>query len=395
MQQSDKILILFEGHHLAYSPTVIQLYDALAATHQVTVLAERSEKFIKQKLSGREVIYYTIKRRKPTFIYKAWYLLLSLFDPEARLLRKQQVKFQEYRYRFRLVKQLIRSGLYQRVIAVDLKNLFYCSLLKQEADLVSLELGPGEHLLPLIDHRLINAVIIQTRERLDHLFRQMPAPVFYVQNAPVYHPITIPEKKKGILFGGTAWAAFGIYACLDYLRAYEKEIITIQGAVPDADRKRITRDYADLLSSGRLVINETYLENDEVVSYFSQFEIGVCFYDLSIDWMNHFNYRSAPSGKVFKYLAAGVPVVVSDIIGFRFVKEMECGTVTNSLDAEQIHSAIEKIRANYALYSTRAIEAAKFFSFDAAVQPYLDFVRGTNTARKEIGSLNNLDGRTS
>ena len=145
--------------------------------------------------------------------------------------------------------------------------------------------------------------------------------------------------------------------------------------MPAADRKRFAADYSDLLTEKRLLINDTYIENDDVVGYFSQFEIGICFYDFNVDWINHFNYRSAPSGKLFKYLAAGIPVLASDISGFLFVNEFECGVLIANLGADQMQEAIEKIRGNYAEYCTNAIKAAKYFSFDKAVKPYLDFVK--------------------
>lgn len=375
MGNKKKILILFEGQHLAFSPTIKQLYDHLAKENSVTILAQTSERFIKEKLSGCDVIYYKVIRRKPTFIFKTYYFLLALFDAEVSLLRKNGIKFHEYYYRFRLTKKIIQQGGFDRIIATDLKNLFYCTLFNKTADFISLELGPGENLLQLINTKLINCVIIQSKERLAYLFPQQRLKTFYIQNAPVYKEIRIPPVKKGLLFGGTAWEPFGFYYCLNYLREYTAETLTIQGAVPLADRKRISRAYKDLLDEQRLIINESYIDNDEVVNYFTRFELGICFYNFEIDWINHFNYLTAPSGKVFKYLAAGLPVLAVDIPGFTFINEFECGALVKNLEAKTIREAIVQIRSNYETYSTNAILAAKHFSFDKAVQPYLDFVR--------------------
>ena len=155
----------------------------------------------------------------------------------------------------------------------------------------------------------------------------------------------------------------------------------MNGAVPAPDRKKINNSYKDLLTGGRLIINEEYIENDDLVKYFSQFEIGFCFYNFQVKWINHFNYKSAPSGKLFKYLAAGVPVVCSDIIGFKFVTEFKCGVLIDDLDPEKINEAIKQIRNNYDEYAENAVTAAKHFSFDKAVKPYLDFIRNFNLHR--------------
>ena len=110
MGNKKKILILFEGQHLAFSPTIKQLYDHLAKEHSVTVLAQTSESFIKEKLAGCEVIYYKVIRNKPTFIYKFYYFLLAFFDAEVSLLRKKGIKFPEYHYRYRLTKKNNSTG---------------------------------------------------------------------------------------------------------------------------------------------------------------------------------------------------------------------------------------------------------------------------------------------
>jgi glycosyltransferase involved in cell wall biosynthesis len=77
---------------------------------------------------------------------------------------------------------------------------------------------------------------------------------------------------------------------------------------------------------------------------------------------------------MFKYLAAGVPVVASNIIGFKFVLEFQCGVLIDGLSPEEIHKAVCKIRENYSFYVDNAIKAAKFYSFDRAIEPYLQFI---------------------
>ena len=48
--EREKILILFNGEHIAYSPTVIQLYDELQKKYDVTITAEYPYSFNNQKL---------------------------------------------------------------------------------------------------------------------------------------------------------------------------------------------------------------------------------------------------------------------------------------------------------------------------------------------------------
>ena len=61
----------------------------------------------------------------------------------------------------------------------------------------------------------------------------------------------------------------------------------------------------------------TWLAAPEYIKYVSNFRIGFCFYDWNLI-KNDFNYQTAPSGKLFVYLSAGLPVIVCNIPGFKF-----------------------------------------------------------------------------
>jgi len=370
-----KILILFAGTHLAYSPTITQIYDALAEQADVTILAQQAPGFIDEKLEGRMVTYFENQpKEKIPFSRKIKYFFLRRFNGPAKKLEAAGFKLKHEYDHFLRVKELMKDGAYDRIIAVDLQNMFYCSLLNVHADFISLELGIGEHLLPFIKKDLIDAVIIQSEPRYNYLFKGLELRKFYIQNSPVYKEHAFQPAKKGLLYGGTAWDHFGFYHCLEYLKEYPDTPMTLRGALPAAERKKVTEQYKDLLDHNLLIIDETYLDNKDVVPYFSQFEIGICFYNFEVEAVRHFNYQSAPSGKLFKYLAAGVPVLAIDIIGFKFVTEMQCGVLIPDLEPETIRAGINKIRSAYAFYEANTGAAAKHFSFDKALKPYLEYV---------------------
>ena len=374
----EKIIIIFAGSHLAYSPTVTQLYDLLSEAADVTILSEIRPDFITQKLTGRKVIYFTkeVQLRTP-FSKKIKYFFLRRFNKSAKRLEAFGLKLKHDYSAFHRTEKIIRQGRYDRVIAVDIQNLFYCTVMGIHADFISLELGIGEDLLPLIDRKLIDCVISQSTERLNYLFKNTDdLKIFIIPNSPVFKKQSLYEgKKKGLLYGGTAWDPFGFYHCLEYLRIYKDTALTVQGALPGEEREKISTEYNELINESLLHLNDKYLSNDEVVNYFSQFEIGICFYNFDVEWIRHFNYQSAPSGKMFKYLAAGVPVLAINIIGFKFIEEMNCGVLINDLKPESIRAGIEKIRSDYNHYRANTQIAAAHYSFDKAVQPYLDYVK--------------------
>ena len=373
--KKEKIIILFAGAHLAYSPTILQLYDALSVNNDVTILSQIIPDFISQKPEGVNVIFYEEPVwEKPSFLKKIEYFFLRRLYAPAKKMEAAGLKLKLDYSKFLRVKNIIRSGKYDRVLAVDMENLFYCSLMNRRTDFVSLELKIGETFLPFINKKLIDCVIIQTEERFAYLFKDASLKKFFIQNAPVYKEIKWPVNKSGLLYGGTAWNPFGFYHCLEYLKKYKDLLLTVQGAIPEEDKKKLTEQYALLLSEKLLIINDHYFKNEEVVDFFSHFKIGICFYNFEVEWIKHFNYQSAPSGKIFKYLAAGVPVLAINIIGFRFVEELQCGILINSLHPDEIRRGIEEILNNYSFYEANTKTAAIHFSFDKAVKPYLDYV---------------------
>ncbi|MBK6390588.1 MAG: hypothetical protein IPF70_08470 [Saprospiraceae bacterium] len=115
-----------------------------------------------------------------------------------------------------------------------------------------------------------------------------------------------------------------------------------------------------MLKENRLIINSNYFENEEVVEYISNYEIGFCFYNFKIPWIDNYNYMTAPSGKLFKYLAGGVPVVAIDITGFKFIEDFECGVLIKSLQEEEIRRAVVTVRENYNQYVENAVKAARY-----------------------------------
>lgn len=376
MNNKERVLILFDGAHLAYSPTTLQLYEELAKIYDVSILAQHPEAYNGQEANIKNIIYHRVYKVKSRYFFWGLFQLLLIFNKTARDFKKNKLNYKDYFFRFILIKKIVRNNNFKRIICVDNRYLFFCSLLKIKTDFVSLELCANEHLIQLVDRNIINCVIIQSEERYNYLFKKEPLKIFYIQNAPVYEELIPKGNRKSLIYAGSAISLLGFYHCLDYLNVYTDEKLTVLGAFFDADKEKVNREYKNLLESDRLIINNKYLDNNDVVEYLSDYEIGFCFYYFEDAFVkeHHFNYMSAPSGKMFKYLAAGVPVVCSNISGFKFVKEFECGILVDGLSATTINNAIQTIRQNYELYVANSLKAAEYFSFDRSIKPYLDFI---------------------
>ena len=148
--------------------------------------------------------------------------------------------------------------------------------------------------------------------------------------------------------------------------------MTIKGKVPEDVNIVIKKDYHSLTHSGQLIVNSEFMENDEFITYISDYSIGLCFYDLKDVFFGNFNYRTAPSGKLYKYLAAGVPVIAIDIPGFDDVREYNAGILIDKLDPQSLKNAVDTIVLNYDVYRNNAIKLAIKNSFENTSKGFLE-----------------------
>jgi glycosyltransferase involved in cell wall biosynthesis len=248
-------------------------------------------------------------------------------------------------------------------------------LMGRKCEFLSLEIRNDDKFYESCDFRNISSVIIQTTERYEHLFDGAQFETFFIQNAPIYRPSRTETERRGLVYCGTAWAAFGFYHVLEFLRHAPKHTLTVKGAILETDRKRIETQYRDLMDDERLMIESDYLDDADVVEYLRKFRAGFCLYNFDIDWINTFNYFSAPSGKMFKYFAAGVPVIGQDTIGMRPIKEFDCGILIKDLQPETITAAVSEIEQKFEYYSANCLKAASHYSLDKAAQPFIEYLQ--------------------
>ena len=369
-----KITILFSGAHLAYSPTVIGLYDLLSKHFDVSIIAESPEAFDFERLTNRNVIYrekLTDKNRLR--FYRRLYDLRSIFDKQIAALKRMNFDT-DVIYDFTEVRKMLAAESPDFIVAVDFRNLLYAQVLKKNVEFLSLEIVPNDEFYNQCDFKNINSVVVQTKERYEYLFKDEKFKTFFIQNAPVFTKAENQVRRSGLVYCGTAWNPFGFYHCLEFLKAFPEYTLNVKGAITSEDKAKVEREYQDLILSGRLIFDSDYLDDAAVVDYLRQFKIGFCFYNFELEWINTFNYHSAPSGKMFKYMAAGVPVIGQDISGLKPVEEFDCGVLIKDLKPESIKKAVEKIEENFDYYSQNCLQAAAHYSFDKTIKPYVDYL---------------------
>ena len=373
------ILILFPLEHIAFSPTTLGIYDALSVHANVTIVCPKTNAFKVDNIGNRHIEYFNLntgKQRKikalPLFFLAKCKKRFSGSNHFNHLKIYDFVRYLEYK---KAIKKISLTK-YDEIISVDILMLAIVTGLQKKSSFLSLELNDNEiPILKSINPSLIKAVVIQTQNRYNHIFGNQKHVTFFIQNAPVYKELA-PCKKinNSIIFNGTATPWFGLYHALNFVKKYPDYSITFKGAISNTDSENVQLNYTYLVNNKKINFNKKYVESCDMLAFMAQYEIGFCFYDLSYPNMNTYNYRSAPSGKMFAYLAAGVPIVANNLEGLKIIEDFEAGILVNDFKPETIFEAINKIKTNYDFYNQNCIRAAKHYSFDTAVKPFTNFL---------------------
>jgi hypothetical protein len=370
-----KVLIVFTDNHFAYSPSTLNLYDSLSNDFDVTILTfEPDENYSLHRIVNRKVKYIAKPKEYSQNLFKR--IIAEI---------KKSVQYRLKRFSKLFLSNLENALVHEitqfegEMIAVDFFALWSIQTAGKSAHLLSLELIDEDPYRPRCDISKIKSVIIQSKPRYQYLFKEKDLKCFIVQNAPRYIDKNINIELRNpfhLVFCGSAMPWFGIYSCVDFLCDFPQYTLTIKGAVPLMVKAVISDKFSELLESKRLIIDEAYLDEIELNEYLKQFYIGFVFYDhFRFDFINKFNYKTVPSGKLFQYYNAGVPVICNKLEGLDSVDVLSTGVYINTMSSMQIKYAIEKIDQNYQTMSLNAKNASKQFDFTTNVKPFVDFLK--------------------
>jgi len=369
-----KILIVFPDPILPFSPSTLNLYDSLSNIYDVTILtSEPNLSYSPQKITDKKIIY--LKQFSNP-------LLTKIF---MRGLREINQKLKIKNLNFLLLLAGISLPLIREIkkfdgeiIAVDFFALWCVMMAKKKAHLLSLEIINNDLYRNSCPINIIKSVIIQSEVRYRYLFGNQKIKTFFVQNAPNYidEKIEIKKRKKNeLIFCGSAMPGFGIFRCLEFLENFPEYRLTVKGAVPPDVKNTMREKFSELFDQNRLVINEEYLSPSELNTYINKFRIGFVFYDyIRFDQMNTFNYKTAPSGKLFQYYNAGLPVVSNNISGLNSIKEFKTGVMIESMASAAIKDAIDQIELDYENYAIRSKNLSAQFDFSKNILPFIKYL---------------------
>ena len=369
-----KLLIVTLNDYIIYQPSILNLYDALLPYFDVKIISFQPEYVTKTKDDSRNIQYIVPARLKTWLIKKIDFI----FSKIKSLASGHHDHFYYHQYLPGLLNNWLKNHEKDAdlVIAVDIPALIVAQQVYGPVHFLSLEIENKESsIYRKLDRNKVKSVFIQTTERAEYLFPGKQVKTFIVQNAPVFTPVMkwIGDRND-FVFAGTARAVFGIFECIHFIETYPGYRLIQKGGGEEKILKKIRNQHSQLINEGRLILDNSYLPAGEFIPWLSRFRIGFCFY--SWDWVRkYFNYRTAPSGKIFMYMAAGVPVIACDIPGFKVISDFNAGILVKDYEPATIKEAVDLIESDYENYSANCYKLAASLSFDKAVQPYLEYLR--------------------
>ncbi|HTL10411.1 MAG TPA: hypothetical protein VL307_19185 [Chitinophagaceae bacterium] len=373
-----KVLILTLNDYIIYQPTILNLYDHLQPHFDVTVVSFQPVSGAKQTDSQRRVKYLKTGFLARHFFQKLDFSIATFLKYARKIFPGIKYNYIYYNHYLPYVlsaavkKEKLTADI---IIATDFPALYIAQQLYGSVHFLSLEIENNTNPIHRkIDRSRVKSVLIQSQERYDYLFPNVKLPTFYLQNAPVFNEAAITHyNRKDFIWSGAMDRRMAILDCLNFFRAFPENRLVIKGSAERKVIARIREEYADLLADGIIKIDQDYLPVSSFLDYLSHFRFGFAFYSWEVV-NNNFNYATAPSGKLFMNMAAGVPVIAVNIPGFKLVEEFHAGVLINDFSPATIHTAMQKIEADYEQYQAGCYNAARHFSFDKRVAPYIEFL---------------------
>ena len=371
----QKLYIIFPDTHLSYSPTTLHLYDSLSNNFDISIITfTPNVLYSSHTIKNRNIAYLPVTDNKGTPLLK------RIATEVKRTIFPKSLEFNHlYNASAKVLINKI-STIDGIIIAVDFFALWCVQIANKDAHFISLEIIESDPYKAVCKIEKIKSVIIQSQDRYDYLFGTQKIKTFLIQNAPAYNNFSInitSRKPTDLIFCGSAIPAFGIISCIEFLIEEPAYTLTVKGALPVLINDRIKENFKLLIEQKRLILNDEYLDPSDLDVFISQFYIGFVFYDLNrFDHIDTFNYKTAPSGKLFQYFNSGVPVIGSKIAGLNAIEKFKAGCTIDTLNPGAIRNAIMKISEDYGHYAEGAKNASRYFDFITAVEPYKNYLLG-------------------
>lgn len=182
--------------------------------------------------------------------------------------------------------------------------------------------------------------VITVTDYISQLVSRQHVNVFTVKNYPKADDICcvnddLEKRESNYCYAGGVTEDRGITLLVKNSDSIEGKF-WIAGNMEQSYRERLSREYPALWVQN--VCYKGYLTREQVNEFYSSCVVGMCTLQF------HPNYINALPIKLFEYMAAGIPVVISDFPLWRqIVEDAGCGIIVDPYDEKAITEAVNRL----------------------------------------------------
>lgn len=345
-----KFLVVFPCDTLSYSPTMLNMIEMLSECGNVDLLTfwDKRVESVGRKLPCR--IFYI---RIPSLMRRLLQRVFGFYCWLKAFLLYAGLKWHRDEY--------------DLIFAVDSLGYFVTSkVYKRRVIYVSLEIY-DDIWLALTKRIGVDMLLIQSQARKQFLFGDDPISYRILPNSSREMPTPPAKEQRGfrLIYMGAIYPVHGVEFCIEALNVLpERFSLTLKGVVSARYKNILRQKYGALMETGRLSIDDTYVPQDSVVDYLRSFDAGLCLYDIEGKLSGNFNYISCPSGKMYSYFAAGLPVIGQDILGLQDVADHDAGILIARTSPQDIAEAVLEVFSDYGRFAKGALSAGEALCFE-------------------------------
>jgi hypothetical protein len=207
----------------------------------------------------------------------------------------------------------------------------------------------------------------ETRKKIAQRYYISNKETIFIPNSYIFDSnIEFHADRSGIIYSGGARKKY----LIDYLEGFYAVTsvpIVFSGSFDDWSENEIRSLHR---TNPNIRIEKQILECSEYTKYLQKYAVGLICYSKSDD--DNINYIGLSSGKFFKHLSLGQPVIVIGHSRISYeVKRYGLGIVVE--DALQIEYAYTKIMERYNYYQQNVIQTYQDkYDFKKVIAPFLD-----------------------
>lgn len=199
----------------------------------------------------------------------------------------------------------------------------------------------------------------QDKSKKFFIIKNLPKRVEIKKSDYLRNKYQIAEDKTILIYQGVLLEGRGLLPTLNFLRDNDNYVLVIIGDGPF--KRTILNEITKHKLENKVFIHQS-VRYKELVNITATADIG-----LSLIEPLTFSYELALPNKLFEYLYAGIPVLVTNLPAMaNFVMENDVGVVIpKDLDIQDIKLGLEKIRENYQVYKDNILKLKDLITYDS------------------------------